>query len=163
MVVRSALGVVALAAVAAALTALTACGRGDTRPDAGVTVPTSATATTVATDVTGAPDGVDGRFPDVLDVVAELDSSSGTWAFDVTISSPYDSAERYADGWRVLGPDGTVYGVHTLTHDHAAEQPFTRRQSGVAIPDGVDTVTIEGRDRMNGFGGRSLTISLQTG
>ena len=102
-------------------------------------------------------------FPDVLDVVAAYDDSSGTWSFDVTISSPYDTAERYADGWRVVGPDGDVYGVHTLTHDHASEQPFTRRQSGVEIPADVTEVTIEGRDRENGFGGRTLTIPLQTG
>jgi hypothetical protein len=160
MDVRPAVRVAALAATAASLAALTACERGDALPDVGETGPTSATGTTEVAEVT---ESADDRFPDVVDVVAEFDRSSGTWAFDVTISSPYDSAERYADGWRVVAPDGTVYGIHTLAHDHAAEQPFTRRQSGVVIPDGVGTVTIEGRDRTNGFGGRSRTISLQTG
>lgn len=103
------------------------------------------------------------RYPAVLDVEATFDGDSMTWTFAVTMSSPYDTPERYADGWRVVGPDGTVYGVHTLAHDHAAEQPFTRHQSRVAIPDDVTEVTIEGRDLANGFGGPTKTIVLQTG
>lgn len=103
------------------------------------------------------------RFPEVLDVVANRDDATGTWSFAVTISSPYDTPERYADGWRVLGPDGTEFGVHTLTHDHATEQPFTRTQTGVEIPTDVDEVTIEGRDLVNGFGGPTFTIDLQAG
>ena len=34
-------------------------------------------------------------------------ADDGTWRFDVTLSSPYDTPERYADAWRVLAPDGT--------------------------------------------------------
>lgn len=102
-----------------------------------------------------------GQFPAIVDVDATFDDGNGTWSFAVTVSSPYDSPARYADGWRVIGDDGTVYGTHTLAHDHAGEQPFTRRQSGVEIPDGVTEVTIEGRDQLNGFGGPSLTIRLE--
>ncbi len=105
----------------------------------------------------------DDRFPSIVDVDAAFDDDAGTWSFAVTVSSPYDTPERYADGWRVVGPDDTVYGVHTLTHDHAAEQPFTRRQTGVQIPDDVRDVTIEGRDLVNGFGGPTLTVSLEAG
>lgn len=100
------------------------------------------------------------RFPDVLAATPSYDEASDTWSFSVTISSPYDSPERYADGWRIIGADGTVLGVHTLLHDHAAEQPFTRTQTGVEIPDDVDTVTVEGRDLANGFGGTGVTITL---
>lgn len=102
----------------------------------------------------------DDTFPSILDVDAEQDAD-GTWSFAVTVSSPYDTPERYADGWRVVAPDGTVLGVHSLTHDHATEQPFTRTQTGVEIPDGVDEVTVEGRDLVNGFGGTTLTIDLE--
>ncbi len=101
----------------------------------------------------------DARFPDVIEVVSELDD--GLWTFSVTISSPYDSPERYADAWRVLGPDGTEYGFRLLTHDHANEQPFTRSQSGISIPDDVGTVTIQGRDLVNGWGGGTLDHDLQ--
>jgi hypothetical protein len=105
-------------------------------------------------------DAADGdEFPQILDVEATPDGD-GVWSFDVTISSTYDTPDRYADGWRVIGADGTVYGVHTLAHDHAAEQPFTRRQAGVEIPADIHEVTIEGRDLVNGFGGVAKTIEL---
>ncbi len=87
-------------------------------------------------------------------------AEAGTYTFHVTISSPYDTPERYADGWRVVGPDGSVYGEHTLAHDHANEQPFTRTQSGVDIPADVSEVTVEGRDSENGYGGETVTVEL---
>ena len=77
------------------------------------------------------------RFPDVVDVEVE-ETAEGVYTFDVTISSPYDSPQRYADAWRVKDEDGTVYGVRELLHDHAGEQPFTRSLSGVEIPSGVE-------------------------
>lgn len=98
-------------------------------------------------------------FPDVIGVESELDG--GTWTFSVTISSPYDTAQQYADAWRVVGPDGTEYGVRILTHDHADEQPFTRRQSGITIPDDVDVVTVQARDLLNGWGGATLEHELE--
>ncbi|MDJ0767893.1 MAG: hypothetical protein QNJ12_03835 [Ilumatobacter sp.] len=100
------------------------------------------------------------RYPDVLAADATFDADSETWTFSATLSSPYDTPERYADAWRVVGPDDAVYGVRELTHDHAAEQPFTRFLSGVEIPDDVTEVTIEGRDQANGYGGLTVTIPL---
>ncbi len=100
------------------------------------------------------------QFPEIVEATAT--GNGGTWTFEVTVSSPYDTPERYADGWRVLGPDGNVYGEHELTHDHADEQPFTRTQAGVAIPDGIDEVTIEGRDLVNGYGGPTVTVQLES-
>lgn len=99
-------------------------------------------------------------FPDVL--AAQLTrNADGSFAIAVTIASPYDTPQRYADGWRVLAPDGTVLGEHTLLHDHANEQPFTRTQQGVIIPSDVLTVTIEGRDLVNGYGGQTLTVPVE--
>ncbi len=91
---------------------------------------------------------------------AEVERTGETFSFSVTVSSPYDTPERYADGWRVIGPDGTVYGVHRLAHDHAKEQPFTRTQRGVEIPEGVNEVTVEGRDSEHGYGGNTVTVRL---
>lgn len=102
----------------------------------------------------------DGLYPDVVDATATYHPESGTFSFDVTLSSPYDSPERYADAWRIVGPDGEQYGERILTHDHAAEQPFTRSLSDVTIPDGVDVVTVEGRDQRNGYGGATITVEL---
>jgi hypothetical protein len=78
----------------------------------------------------------------------------------VTVSSPYDTADRYADGFRVAGADGRVYGERKLLHDHAAEQPFTRDLHNVAIPAGVKTVIVQARDRKFGYGGRTVEVNL---
>ena len=99
------------------------------------------------------------RYPDVIGAEAEL-AGDGTWTISATISSPYDTPERYADAWRVLGPDGAEYGIRVLTHDHANEQPFTRSQRGIEIPGGVDVVTVEGRDLANGWGGGTFELRL---
>ena len=104
-------------------------------------------------------DTADDRFPNVLAV--EL-RPQGDRRYDVvvTLSSPYDTPERYADGWRVIDPAGNVLGTHTLLHDHAGEQPFTRVQRGLTIPAGVEEVTVEGRDLANGFGGLTVTLAV---
>lgn len=99
------------------------------------------------------------RYPDVIG--AELSANGdGTYDVSATLSSPYDTAARYADAWRVLGPDGVVLGVRELTHDHATEQPFTRTLRGVTIPDGMAEVTIEGRDQLSGWGGATVTVDV---
>jgi len=102
------------------------------------------------------------RFPDVVDVEITADGD-GTYALEITISSTYDTPERYADGWRVLDPDGEELGVMELTHDHASEQPFTRTHSGLEIPDGVTSVTVEGHDQANGYGGATQTVDVPAG
>lgn len=108
---------------------------------------------------TGGESPAEQAHPDVIGALAEQ-SPDGTWRFDVTISSPYDSPERYADAWRILDPDGFELGVRVLTHDHGNEQPFTRSLSGVEIPDGIETVVIEGRDLANGWGGQTFELNL---
>jgi hypothetical protein len=79
---------------------------GCTTGDGGPTVPRDRlpTATSQGTN-TISEAGVSGLFPDVVGV-AVTDNGDGTYRFDVTISSPYDSNDQYADAWRVLGPDG---------------------------------------------------------
>ena len=101
----------------------------------------------------------DELFPDVVGVEARK-TADGSYTFDVTISSPYDTPERYADAWRVRSLDGTVYGIRELLHDHAGEQPFTRSLSGVEIPADVKSVVVEGRDLANGWGGATMTVDL---
>lgn len=119
-------------------------------------VPTADASTPASTDVSAE------LFPDVVDATATL-SAGGTWTFEATLTSPYDTADRYADAWRVVGPDGTVYGVRDLTHDHAGEQPFTRSLDGVEVPADVSTVTVEGRDQVSGWGGATVEVDLDRG
>jgi hypothetical protein len=109
------------------------------------------------TIASGAPGGQ--KFPEIVEADAS-EVADGVYDFSVTVSSPYDSPERYADGWRVLSPGGEVLGEYELLHNHASEQPFTRTQTGVQIPAEIDRVTIEGRDLENGFGGETLEVKL---
>ena len=53
-----------------------------------------------------------------------------------------------------------VDGVREFLHDHAGEQPFTRSLEGVAIPEGVETFTIEARYLVNGWGGATVEVAL---
>ncbi len=98
-------------------------------------------------------------FPDIEKV--EVTGGGGTYTFDVTVSSPYDSPDRYADSIRVRSIDGsTVYGERTLAHDHAGEQPFTRSVDAVEIPGDVSEVVVEGRDQESGWGGGTQTVKI---
>lgn len=136
-----------------------ACGSdgSDAGGDQGASTPAVDAGSNSSGDGGGASTG-DEMFPDVVDV--EL-TESGDGEYDVatTLSSPYDSPERYADAWRVLDPDGNELGVRELGHDHASEQPFTR-SSTVSIPDDVDEVTVEGRDQVSGYGGETKTVPV---
>ncbi|MGH3927918.1 MAG: hypothetical protein ACRDTT_34495, partial [Pseudonocardiaceae bacterium] len=100
-------------------------------------------------------------FPDVVGV--QVSAEGEEYAFDVTISSPYDSPQRYADAFRVRSADGTVHGVRELGHDHAAEQPFTRTLSGVRLPPGTAEVVVEARDLQHGWGGGTRTVLVPPG
>ena len=158
--------------------ALAACGDDGSSVDGGSTDTGSAAghAAVVGTSASDSPDGEsgdvgssegdsadgelgDGLFPDV--VAVEIQSNGdGTYRIDATLSSPYDSGQRYADAWRVLAPDGTVLGILELAHDHAGEQPFTRSLAEVEIDPSIDEVTVEGRDQLNGWGGATVTVAV---
>lgn len=121
----------------------------------------STTSNAVATPSGSATSGAESeqRHPDIVSVQLN-EIGENQFRLDVTVSSPYDTPERYADGWRVLGPDGVVLAEHELGHDHAAEQPFTRTQSGVKIPEGISHVIIEGRDQKFGYGGATVSVEV---
>lgn len=120
----------------------------------------SPTAGPTATPATGAGDA-DVRF------VRAVQVGDGSWSFHVTISHPDTGWEDYADGWDVVTPDGTVIKrqpddlfTRLLLHPHVDEQPFTRSQSNLAIPAGVDEVTVRAHDLVDGFGGREVIVDL---
>ncbi len=104
------------------------------------------------------PDLEGNLYPDVIEASVTRDGAA--YDFSVTMSSPYDSPQRYADGLRVTGDDGVVYGVRELVHDHANEQPFTRGLEDVQIPSTVRSVTIQGRDQVYGWGGDTVEVEL---
>lgn len=146
-----------MVAGSALVLATSACA--DAAEDATPAAPTTASSTSTTSISAPTQDEAD-RFPRIVNVQASPDGDE-TWGFDVTISSPYDTPERYADAWRVLDDDGNQLGIRVLAHDHAAEQPFTRSLAGVPIPADVTTVHIEARDLINGWSGETVAIDLE--
>ena len=101
--------------------------------------------------------------------VKAVQAADGTWTFHVTVRHPDTGWEDYADGWDVLTPDGTVLKpdpdspfTRLLLHPHVDEQPFTRSQSGIAIPPGVTQVRVRAHDLVDGYGGREVVVDLTT-
>ena len=76
-----------------------------------------------------APPRAEQRFPDVVSAKVRA-SGSSSFDFDVTVSSPYDTPQRYADGFRVT------------------------------IPRHVGKVLIQARDRKYGYGGKAIEVAL---
>ena len=99
------------------------------------------------------------KYPNVV-AVKVLPSGPNTFNFDVTVSSPYDTSQRYADAFRVMGKDGQVYAERKLLHDHADEQPFTRDLYDVKIAPGVRVVVVQARDQKYGYGGKRVEVTL---
>jgi len=103
---------------------------------------------------------------DVIDVKAVL-ATDNTWTFHVTVWHPDTGWEDYADGWDVVLPDGTVVKpdpdssfTRLLLHPHENEQPFTRSQSQIEIPQSVTLVTVRAHDLVDGFGGKEILVDL---
>lgn len=101
----------------------------------------------------------DQHHPDVV-AVKVTPRGVNRFDFDVTLSSPYDTLQRYADAFRVMDADGKVFGERVLLHDHAGEQPFTRDLYGITIPSPIEKVIVQGRDRKFGYGGKTRTVVL---
>jgi len=103
---------------------------------------------------------------DVVHVRA-VQSTDGAWTFQVTVEHPDTGWEDYADGWDVLTPDGQVLKpdpdspfTRLLLHPHENEQPFTRSQSGIVIPESVSRVLVRAHDLVDGYGGREVWVDL---
>ncbi len=96
---------------------------------------------------------------DVTNVVVTAEEN-GTYRFAVTVQHADTGWDHYADKWEVVLPDGAIAATRTLLHPHVTEQPFTRSLSGVKLPDGIDTVTIQAHDSVHGYGGKTHMVQL---
>lgn len=94
--------------------------------------------------------------------VKPVQSSGGTWRFDVTIRHADEGWDHYADRFEIVGPDGEIFGTRVLLHPHVEEQPFTRSLDGVAIPQGTARVVVRAHDKVHEFGGGELSVDLPT-
>jgi hypothetical protein len=96
---------------------------------------------------------------DVIDAKATR-AADGSYTFSVTVKSDDTGWDKYADRWEVVNTDGKVLGARVLAHPHEDEQPFTREQSGIVVPVGVKEVIVRAHDKVEGFGGKELTVPL---
>lgn len=103
---------------------------------------------------------------DVTNVFAR-EEGDGTWTFHVTVEHKDVNWYDYADGWDIVLPDGTVlkpdpFGQYTrhVRHPHVTEQPFTRTQKELEIPEGVDRVRVRAHDKKDGWGGKEIEVLL---
>jgi len=96
----------------------------------------------------------------VVEDISAQQSTGGDWTFSVTLSHPETGWDHYADGWEVLGPDGTRLGFRELVHPHVNEQPFTRSLSRVVIPGSISTVQIRARDNVDGWAAETYEFAL---
>ena len=95
---------------------------------------------------------------DVVGVDVEEDGSGFTFA--VTVRSADTGWEKYADAWVVLAPSGETLGERVLAHPHVDEQPFTRSQRGIVIPEGLSEVEVAARDSVAGFCGATMVVAV---
>lgn len=102
-----------------------------------------------------------------VEFVRAVNTGENTWTFHVTVRHPDTGWEDYADGWDVVLPDGTAIILNNsdaftrvLFHPHENEQPFTRSQSNIVIPNDVTTVTVRAHDIVDGWGGQEITVDL---
>lgn len=97
---------------------------------------------------------------DVLTV--DVTGQSGSYQFNVQVSSPDTGCDQYADWWEVLSEDGALLYRRVLLHSHVGEQPFVR--SGGPVPVDENAVVLV-RAHMNtgGYGGVALRGSASSG
>ena len=95
------------------------------------------------------------------DVIEARATNTGkTWRFDVTVRHGDTGWDHYVTRWEVVGPDGTKFGERVLLHPHEHEQPFTRSQNGITVPDDVKKVTVRAYDNVHHLGGVEMQVNL---
>lgn len=101
--------------------------------------------------------------PDGADVIAvEVRGEAGAYTFSVTVESPDEGCDRYADWWEVIGLDGELIYRRVLLHSHVGEQPFTRSGGTVQI-EADRVVWVRAHMHPDGYGGSALRGTAGSG
>ena len=161
------LGAVAL--LLALAVALSGCAGGAAPAPATSAAPVTVAVTATAAAIASPRSTAGGGNADVVSVRA-VEDADGTWTFHVTVRHPDTGWEDYADGWDVVTPDGRVLKpdpdagfTRTLLHPHIDEQPFTRSQGSITVPQGVTRLRVRAHDLVDGWGGQEVVVDLEAG
>ena len=95
-----------------------------------------------------------------VDIKAERDSR---YSFSVTVGHADSGWEHYADRWEILAPDEQFIAARTLRHPHVNEPEFTRTLGYLPIPEEITAVIIRAHCSRDGYGGKTLSVSLPQG
>ena len=111
-----------------------------------------------------------GHTPDELDQWREIDLITGLFCRDasglvevfevVVLQIRLPPPEIAVDQRAVQSLFRRLVLLDLLRCRVVDEQPFTRSLSGVVIPEGVDTVTVEAHDSVHGWGGAAVEVTL---
>lgn len=101
-----------------------------------------------------------GIYADIVSVTAAKEP--GGYGFMVTVASPDQGCNRYANWWEVLSEDGRLLYRRILGHSHTDEQPFLRGGGPAAIT--AETVLIiRAHMQPEGYGGKAFKGSVKKG
>ncbi len=99
-------------------------------------------------------------YADVDHVLAT--GNPGAYRLAVTVYSPDQDCDTYADWWEVVTPEGELLYRRILGHSHAQEQPFQRSGGPIEVrPD--QQVIVRAHMNDSGYGGRAMTGSVTGG
>ncbi|MEL7356506.1 MAG: hypothetical protein AAFN40_08075 [Cyanobacteria bacterium J06560_6] len=84
------------------------------------------------------------------------------YQFAVTVKSPDEGCDRYANWWEVITEDGKLLYRRILAHSHVEEQPFTRSGGPVDVePDEV--VIVRSHMHPTGYHTQAMKGSFSAG
>jgi len=98
---------------------------------------------------------------EVAVVHAELVRDGERWRAAVTLRHADSGWDHYADGWRIVTPDGHELVTRKLHHPHVDEQPFTRSGDAFELPAGTTRVVVEAHDSVHGWSPDRLPVDLE--
>jgi hypothetical protein len=93
--------------------------------------------------------------------VKAVQRNDTSWCFHTSVRHNDQSWGHYADGWEVTDLNGNQLGERPLAHPHDNEQPFTRSQCGINIPDELTQVVVRAKCNQHGFGGKPVVVDLR--